>query len=47
MVAKCSEESEVSSELQSFRTEFGLYEDENGIVRCKGRIAHVDLPFET
>ncbi|XP_068724219.1 uncharacterized protein [Montipora capricornis] len=27
--------------------EFGLYEDENGIVRCKGRIANADLPYET
>lgn len=27
--------------------EFGLYEDENGIVRCKGRIENDDLPYET
>ena len=27
--------------------EFSLYEDENGIVRCKGRIANADLPYET
>lgn len=27
--------------------EFGLYEDENGVVRCKGRIANADLPHET
>ena len=27
--------------------EFGLYEDENEIVRCKGRIANADLPYET
>ncbi|XP_015761461.1 PREDICTED: uncharacterized protein LOC107340610 [Acropora digitifera] len=26
---------------------FGLYEDENEIVRCKGRIANADLPYET
>lgn len=27
--------------------EFDLYEDENGIMRCKGRIANADLPYET
>ena len=27
--------------------EFGLYEDENGVVRCKGRIANADFPYET
>ncbi|XP_068723639.1 uncharacterized protein [Montipora capricornis] len=27
--------------------DFGLYEDENGIVRCKRRIANADLPYET
>ena len=26
---------------------FGLYEDENEIVRCQGRIANADLPYET
>ena len=27
--------------------EFGLYEVENGILRCKGQIANADLPYET
>ena len=27
--------------------EFGLYEDENGVVRCNWRIANADLPHET
>ena len=27
--------------------EFGLYEDENEILRCKGRIANANLPYET
>ena len=27
--------------------EFGLYEDENRVSRCKGRIANADLPHET
>ena len=26
---------------------FGLYEDENEIVRCQARIANADLPYET
>lgn len=26
--------------------EFGFYEDENGIVRCKGGIVNVDLFYE-
>ena len=27
--------------------EFGLNEDDSGVVRCKGRIANADLPHET
>ena len=27
--------------------EFGLYEDDSGVMRCKRRIANADLPHET
>ena len=27
--------------------EFGVYEDDSGVLRCKGRIANADLPLET
>lgn len=27
--------------------EFGVYEDDNGVFRCTGRIANADLPLET
>ena len=29
------------------KREFGLYEDDSGVLRCKGRIANADLPHET
>ena len=47
MVAKCSEKSEGSTNYGHLEHEFRLYEDENEIVRCKGRIANADLPYET
>ena len=27
--------------------EFGVYEDDSGVLGCKGRIANADLPLET
>ena len=27
--------------------EFGVYEDDSGVLRCKGQIANADLPLET
>ena len=47
MVAKCSEKSEGSTNYGHLEHEFRLYEDENEIVRCKGRIANADPPYET
>ena len=32
------------SQLES---EFGLYEDDSGVLRCKERIANANLPNET
>ena len=47
MAAKCSEKSEGSANYGHLEHEFGLYEDENEILRCKGRVANANLPYKT
>ena len=41
MVKECPEE--FLANYSHLGHDFGLYENENGVVRCKGQVANVDL----